>query len=101
MEAGRQDTQRYQEYIYQHVQQFSIEQVSRAEPLSFERIEGIFKHQYAQKKNLDGTESDRLESMRSVSANDIRISLPLSGMLKLENSSKSLTAINRKRSLKC
>lgn len=36
MEAGRQDTRRYQEYIYQHVQRFSIEQVSRAEPLSFE-----------------------------------------------------------------
>lgn len=50
MDTGRQDTRRYEEYIYQQVQLCSIEQVSRSERLSFERIQGIFKHQYAQKK---------------------------------------------------
>jgi transposase len=50
VEAGRQYTQRYEEYIYQQVQRSSIEQVSRVERLTSERIEGIFKHQYAQKK---------------------------------------------------
>ncbi|MBW4581256.1 MAG: hypothetical protein KME42_16935 [Tildeniella nuda ZEHNDER 1965/U140] len=47
---GRHYTRRYEEPIYQQVQLSSIEQVSRAEGLSFDRIQGIFKHQYAQKK---------------------------------------------------
>jgi len=88
MDTGRQYTRRYAEYIYQQVQLCSIEQVSRAEQLSFERIQGIFKHQCNQKKTLDGKESNGLESMRSASAKDIKTSLPLSGILKLGNSSK-------------
>ncbi len=51
MDAGRQYTRRYEEHLYQQVQLSSIEQVSRVERLSFDRIEGIFKHQYALKKN--------------------------------------------------
>jgi len=51
MDAGRQYTRRYEEQIYQQVQLSSIEQVSRVERLSFDRIQGIFKHQYAQEKN--------------------------------------------------
>jgi transposase len=50
-DEGRQYTRRYEEHIYQQVQLSSIEQVSRVEGLSFDRIQGIFKHQYAQKKN--------------------------------------------------
>jgi transposase len=88
MDAGRQYTQRYEEYIYRQVQLCSIEQVSRAEQLSFERIRGIFKHQYAQKKTMGGKESNGLESMKSASAKDIKTSLPLSGILKLGNLSK-------------
>lgn len=49
IEEGRQYTRRYEEHIYQQVQLSSIEQVSRSEGLSFERIQGIFKHQYDQK----------------------------------------------------
>ncbi|MFM6053270.1 MAG: transposase family protein, partial [Sphaerospermopsis kisseleviana] len=62
MDTGRQYTRRYEEYIYQQVQLCSIEQVSRAEQLSFERIQGIFKHQYAQKKTLGGKELNGLAS---------------------------------------
>lgn len=51
MEEGRHYTRRYEESIYQQVQLSSIEQVSRVEGLSSERIEGIFKHQYGLKKN--------------------------------------------------
>jgi hypothetical protein len=88
MDAGRQYTRRYEEYIYQQVQLCSIEQVSRAAQLSFERVQGIFKHQYAQKKTLGGKESNGLESMKSASAKDIKTSQPLSGILKLGNLSK-------------
>ena len=55
---GRQYTERYEEYIYQQVQSSSIQQVSRVESLSWERVEGIFKHQYAQKKTVNGQESN-------------------------------------------
>ena len=68
MDEGRQYTRRYEEYIYQQVRLASIEQVRRAEGLSFERIQGIFKHQYAQKKTPDGQESNELELMKSVNA---------------------------------
>ncbi|MDZ4874953.1 MAG: hypothetical protein CLLPBCKN_004349 [Chroococcidiopsis cubana SAG 39.79] len=74
---------RYEEYIYQQVQLSSIEQVSRAEGLTFERIQGIFKHQYAQKKTMDGQGSSGLESMKSASAKGIKTSLRLSETLKL------------------
>ena len=50
MDEGRQYTRRYEEDIYQQAQLSSIEQVRRAQGLSFERIQGIFKHQYVQKK---------------------------------------------------
>lgn len=49
VDEGRQYTRRYEEHIYQQVQLSSIEQVSRVEGLTFERIQRIFKHQYAQK----------------------------------------------------
>ncbi|MGF1494020.1 MAG: transposase family protein [Microcoleaceae cyanobacterium] len=61
VKKGRQYTQRYEEYIYQEVQLSSIEQVSRIEGLSFERVQGIFKNQYAQKKTKNGKESSELE----------------------------------------
>lgn len=68
-DEGRQYTRRYEEHIYQQVQLSSIEQVSRAEGLTaegltFERIQGIFKHQYIQKKTLDGKGSNELELTR-------------------------------------
>ncbi|MBD2309814.1 transposase family protein [Chroococcidiopsis sp. FACHB-1243] len=85
MNEGRQYTQRYEEYIYQQVKQSSIEQVSRAERLTFERVEGIFKHKFTQKKTMDGQELSGLESMRSASAKGIKTSLQLSETLKLGN----------------
>lgn len=85
MDEGRQYTRRYEEHIYQQVQLSSIEQVTRVEGLSFERIQGIFKHQYAQKKRMDGKGSSDWESMKSASGKDIRTSSRLSGTLKLGN----------------
>lgn len=46
----RRYTQRYEDYIYQRVQSTSIEQVSREERLSWDQVQGIFKHKFAQKK---------------------------------------------------
>lgn len=80
---GRQYTQRYEEYIYRQVQLSSIEQISRAEGLTFERVQGIFKQQYAQKKTTDGKESNELVLMRSVSGKGTRISSRLSGTLRV------------------
>jgi len=54
MESGRRYTKRYEEYIYQQVKLTTIEQVSRAEGLMFDRVEGIFKHQYNLKKRRLG-----------------------------------------------
>lgn len=68
MDEGRQYTRRYEEHIYQQVQLSSIEQVSRVERLSFDRIQGIFKHQYAQKKLPGGQEPNELELMKLASA---------------------------------
>jgi transposase len=82
-DEGRQYTRRYEEHIYQQVQLSSIEQVSRVEGLSFDRIQGIFKHQYAQKKTPDGKESNDLASMKSVSVKDTRTSPQLSETLRL------------------
>ncbi len=56
MNEGRQYTRRYEEHIYQQVQLSGIEQVSRIEKLSFDRIQGILKHQYTQKKLRGGQE---------------------------------------------
>jgi hypothetical protein len=66
VDEGRTYTRRYEEYIYQQVQQSSIEQVSRIEHLTYDRVEGIFKHQYGQKKTMDGKGLSDLESMKSV-----------------------------------
>jgi transposase len=50
----RRYTQRYEEYIYQRVQSTSIEQVSREEELSWDQVQGIFKHKFAPKKTPTG-----------------------------------------------
>jgi len=50
VDKGRQYTCRYEEYIYQQVQLTTIEQVSRVEGLTYDRVEGIFNHQYELKK---------------------------------------------------
>lgn len=83
LDEGRQYTRRYEEYIYQQVQASSLEQVSRVEGLSFDRIEGIFKHQYAQKKTPDGQGSGALALMKSASVKGTKASSQLSGTLKL------------------
>lgn len=88
VDEGRTYTRRYEEYIYQQVQQSSIEQVSRIEHLTYDRVEGIFKHQYGQKKTMDGKGLSDLESMKSVNAKGIKTSSRLSGTLKLANSLK-------------
>lgn len=85
VDEGRQYTRRYEEYIYQQVQLSSIEQVSRAEKLTSERIQGIFKHQYAQKKTPDGQESSESVLMKSANAKDIKTLSQLSGTLKRGN----------------
>lgn len=85
IDEGRQYTQRYEEHIYQQVKLSSIEQVSRVEGISFDRIQGIFKHQYAQKKTLDGKMSSDLALMKSVSAKGTKDLPPLSGTLRLVN----------------
>jgi len=85
MDEGRQYTRRYEEQIYQQVQLSSIEQVSRVERLSFERIQGIFKHQYAQTKTQGGKESNGAELMKSASGKGTRTLPPLSGTLRLGN----------------
>ena len=50
----RRYTQRYEDYIYQRVQAASIEQVSREEDLSWDQVQGIFKHKFAQQKKQTG-----------------------------------------------
>ena len=85
MNEGRQYTRRYEEHIYQQVQLSSIEQVSRVEQLSFDRIQGIFKHQYAQKKILGGQELSALGLTKSANGKDTKTSSPLSGTLRLGN----------------
>lgn len=82
MEAGRHYTRRYEAHIYQQVKLSGIEPVSRVEGLSFDCIQGIFKHQCAQKKMIGGKALDDLEWMNSVSAKDIRTLPPLSGTLR-------------------
>lgn len=51
VELGRQYTRRYEAYLYQQVQVSTIEQVSRSEGLTYDRVEGIFKHQDELKKS--------------------------------------------------
>ena len=50
----RRYTQRHEEYIYQKVQSTNIEQVSREEELSWDQVQGIFKHKFAPKKTQPG-----------------------------------------------
>ena len=50
----RRYTQRYEENIYLKIQSSSIEQVCREEGLSFDKVQGIFNHKYAQKKTRIG-----------------------------------------------
>jgi transposase len=83
MDEGRHYTRRYEEHIYQQVKLSSIEQVSRVEEISFERIQGIFKHQHSRKKTPDGKMSNGLALMKSVSAKDTKTLPPLSGTLRL------------------
>jgi transposase len=50
----RRYTQRYEENIYQRVQSSSIEQVSREEKISSEKIQGIFDHKIKEVKKKNG-----------------------------------------------
>lgn len=56
----RRYTQRYEENIYQRVQNSSIEQVSREEGLSSEKIQGIFDHKSKEIKKKEWSEVKRL-----------------------------------------
>jgi transposase len=51
----RRYTQRYEDYIYRRVQTTTIEQVSREEELSWDQVQGIFKHKFAQGEKSLGT----------------------------------------------
>ncbi|NJM99902.1 MAG: transposase family protein [Phormidesmis sp. RL_2_1] len=88
MESGRQYTRRYEEYIYQQVQLSTIQQVSRVEELTFDRVEGIFNHQYQLKKKTRGAASNGSGLTKSVNGKDISSLPPLSATLKLGNSLK-------------
>jgi transposase len=48
----RRYTQRYEDYIYHRVQVSTVEQVKREENLSWDQVQGIFKHKRAQLKKL-------------------------------------------------
>jgi transposase len=85
MNEGRQYTRRYEEHIYQQVQLSSMEQVSRVERLSFDRIQGIFKYQYAQKKLPGGQELNGLGLMKSANGKGTKTLSQLSETLRLEN----------------
>lgn len=50
----RRYTQRYEEYIYNRVQTTTVEQVSREEDLSWDQVQGIFKHKFASKEKRLG-----------------------------------------------
>lgn len=56
----RRYTQRYEEKIYQRVQSSSIEQVSREEGLSSEKVQGIFDHKSKEVKKQEWGEVKRL-----------------------------------------
>jgi transposase len=88
VDKGRQYTCRYEEHIYQQVQLTTIEQVSRVEGLTYDRVEGIFNHQYKLKKKKVGPERSASGSMKSVTVKDIGTSPLLSGILRLGDSWK-------------
>jgi transposase len=50
----RRYTKRYEDYIDQRVQATSIEQVSREEALSWDQVQGIFKHRFNLEKKSIG-----------------------------------------------
>jgi transposase len=60
MDPGRQYTRRYEAHIYEQVQCTTIEQVSRGEGLTYDRVEGIFNHQDELKKKADWAEVKRI-----------------------------------------
>ena len=86
VDKGRQYTCRYEEYIYQQVQLTTIEQVSRMEGLTYDRVEGIFNHQYELKKKRVGRERNESPLMKSVTEKDIGTLPLLSGTLRLGDS---------------
>jgi transposase len=88
MESGRQYTRRYEDYIYKQVQLSTVQQVARLEELTFDRVEGIFNHQYHLKKKTIGAVSSGLGLTRLVNAKDTSSLSPLSATLKLGNSLK-------------
>jgi transposase len=53
----RRYTQRYESALYRRVQVTSIEQVSREEDLSWDQVQGIFKHRFEQEKKKIGVKS--------------------------------------------
>lgn len=69
----RRYTQRYEDYVYQQVQNTSIEQVSRSEGLSWDQVQGIFKHKFAQEKKKSGVRSNDSVLMKSANAKGIKI----------------------------
>jgi transposase len=70
----RRYTRRYEDYIYQQVQASSIEQVSREEDLSWDQVQGIFKHKFNQEKKQTGNLSNASVLTKSVNARDTKIS---------------------------
>jgi transposase len=59
LEAGRNYTLRYEDYIYEKVKELTIEQVSVKEELSYERVSNIFR-KISQKKTRDWGYPERL-----------------------------------------
>ena len=60
----RRYTQRYEEYVYERVQNTSMEQVSRDKILSWDQVQGIFKHQFSLKKKITGKTSNESVLMK-------------------------------------
>jgi len=54
----RRSTQRYENVIFHRVQTTSSEQVSREEDLSWDQVQGIFKHKFDQGKKKIGVKSN-------------------------------------------
>jgi transposase len=50
----RRYTQRYEDYLYHQVQASSIEVVSRTEALSWDQVQGVFRHKFDQEKKQVG-----------------------------------------------
>ena len=50
IDKKRRHTQRYENNIYERIQQSSMEQIGREEGLSYDEIKGIFDHVFSKKK---------------------------------------------------